>query len=120
MEAKVYKKLIGWLKLIPIVMMAAVLYAALFTISNRAMTQMSIQAGSSTATHLVFIAFYFCPYFKFCNFTKLCVLGLALNHILYLVGGLISYDKYSMWYTILSFSISWLAWLTLLFKDKKI
>lgn len=120
METKAYKNILGWFKLIPIGMMLVVLYATVFPVSESTMTRMSIEAGSSTATLLVFIAFYFCPYFKFCNLTKLTVVGLCLNHLLYEIGAWISYDKYDMWYTISAFGISWAVWLTLLFKDKKI
>lgn len=120
METKAYKNVLRWLRLIPIGMMAVVLYAALFPVSDSTMTRMSIEAGSSTATLLVFIAFYFYPYFKFCNLTKLSVVGLCLNHLLYEIGACISYAKYDKWYTISAFGVSALIWLMLLFKDKKI
>lgn len=120
METRVYKNVLEWFKLIPIGMMLVVLYATIFPVSESAMMRMSIEAGSSTATLLVFIAFYFCPYFKFCNLTKLMVVGLCLNHLLYEIGAWINYEEYDKWYTMSAFGVMWVMWLMLLFKDKKI
>lgn len=117
------RKIVGFIAkyayVLPPLQMAALLYLALFDVSDNVLKKLAEDFGNSTISLICYVALFFNPKLRYCLFTRVIVIGLVLNHLLYKIGSLLAYDTYGDIYTALIAGSSILAWWIILFRNRK-
>jgi hypothetical protein len=62
--------------------------------------------GYSILTGLVYVAYFWSPFYKFCYFTKLAAVGLLLMAVYNFIGKAFEYKIYVEWFDRIVFAIT--------------
>jgi hypothetical protein len=116
---KTYVYLIPPIQLMTLVVLSVIELETTYKFSQTLLFHLGANNGSSTATLLVYVAYFFNPKFRHCLFTRCIVIGLILNQILYYLSLLITNELYQQLYTIASFFVAITAYWIYLFRNKK-
>lgn len=114
-----------YIYLIPPIQMLLLLVIALielvstYRISDELLFVLGVKLGNSWATLLVYFVLFFSNKFKYCSFTKMMVIALVINQILYEVQPYIGGVLYDKVYTIMAFIMGIVMYWSILYKQKK-
>jgi len=90
-----------------------------YRFSQDFLINLGLYSGLSWLALLVYLALFFNAKLRYCLFTRCMVVGLALNQILNQISPLIKKELYDQLYTIISFTIAFVGYLILLYRNKK-
>jgi hypothetical protein len=107
----------------PIQMLLLVLISAIelttnYRFSDEIIARYGVLLGSSWSTLLVYIALFYNPKLNYCLFTKMMVIALIINQVLYELYPFIGNEIYDKCYTLSSFTVSIICYWSLLYKNK--
>lgn len=90
-----------------------------YRFSQDLLINLGLYSGLSWLALLVYVALFFNSKLRYCLFTRCMVVGLVLNQILNQISPLIKKELYDQLYTIISFTIAFVGYLILLYRNKK-
>jgi hypothetical protein len=91
--------------LIPIIQIIATFAVSFVDLTDNQWVYLGNSVGYSILTGLVYLAYFWNPYFKFCWFTKIAALGLLIIAIYNFLGACFDFKFYSLWFDRIVFVI---------------
>lgn len=113
----VYAFLMKHVYLIPIVQIIATFVVSFFDLTNYQWLFLGNSVGYSILTGIVYVLFFWNPFFKFCYFTKFAAIGLFFMAVYNFIGKTSEYEIYVEWFDKMIFCI--VLFLVLILNVKK-